>query len=368
MNNNFKNDGWINSFYTIDNEIYRAYDNSINTTEQVFINELGFFFKKLLIEHDLELYYIYNEPKHKIAFSNDDLNFFKDVKIFQKNLNIPKNVEIVRNMQYEDLLNFYNNYIFNGVEVFFVISKMAGNFYYYDLVLAVKKNFNLEGFFKKNFNLIKLKNLNRILLRDINFNYVQNLFNFEELKSYSFKEVREDSYQFMMDRSDELCKEERAKLDGYKQFCYKNKINTNEDPMFIWYLNESSGKFNEVIDDLVIFRNFSKNFGWLFFILSHEFKDEEVFYKSDLTYDNLICLVKQVEELKQTICKNVDDELILYEKDYEYFSFLDIIYHLSYSLSKGYCIILHNIFMKKFEYGTTHKQRLRLFENKVKKN
>jgi hypothetical protein len=164
-------------------------------------------------------------------------------------------------MQHEDLLNFYNNYIFNGVEVFFVISKMCGDYYYYDLILAVKKNFNIKEFVSSNFNLINIKNLNKIFLEDLNFNYIQSFFNFKELELYSFKEIKEDSYQFMMDKSYESCKDEHAKLNEYRDYCYKNKIDTNKDSMFIWYCNENSGKFNEVIDDLVKFKNFSKNFG-----------------------------------------------------------------------------------------------------------
>jgi hypothetical protein len=163
-----------------------------------------------LEEHNLELYYIYNEPNHKINFSKNDFNFFKEIKILQKNLNIPENIKIIRNMQYEDLLNFYNNYIFGGVEVFFVFSKMNGDYYYYDLLLAVKKNFNFDKFIKTNFNLIKIKNFKKISLEDLNFNYVQSLFNFEELKSYDFREIREDGYNDMMDKAKELSKHERS--------------------------------------------------------------------------------------------------------------------------------------------------------------
>lgn len=366
MKAEYNNINWINSFYTFNGEIYRAYDNNIHTPEQIFINELGFFLQKLLKEHNLDIYYIYNEPKHKINFSENDLNFFKEIKILQKHSNIPKNVEILRNLQYEDLLNFYNNYIFNGVEVFFVISKISGNFYYYDLLLAVKKNFNFEEFAKTNFNLIKIKNFKKILLKDLNFNYVQFLFNFNELVSYSFKEIREEDYEHMFDEAKNSNEYERSKLEEYRQYCYDNKINTNTDPTFVWYWNESSGKFNESLNDLVMFKNFSKNFGWLFFILSHEFRDAEIFYKSDLTYDNLIFYTKQIEELRQTVLKNVGNKFVSYEEEYEVFGFYDLIDHLSYSNDKIYCIILHNIFMKKFEYGTTHKQRLRLFENKTK--
>lgn len=363
-----KNTDWINDFYTLDGETYRVYDNETHTSEQVFINELGFFLQKLLKEHDLELYYIYNEPKHKINFLKNDLNFFKEIKIFQTNLNIPKNIEIVRNMQYEDLLNFYNNYIFNGVEAFFVISKMSGDYYYYNLLLVVKKNFNFEKFTKTNFNLIKIVNFKKILLKDLNFNYIQNLFNFEELESYSFREIRENDYNCAMDKAKKLSEYERSKWNEYQDHCYKNKINTNTDPMFVWYVNECLGKFDESLDETIMFKNFSKNFGWLFFVLSHEFRDLDISYKNELTYDDLVCLIKQVKELRQTILKSVDDKFVLHEEEYIHFCFLDIIYHLSYDYGKNYCIISHNIFTKKFEYGTTYKQRLRLLENKIKIN
>jgi hypothetical protein len=366
LNNTFKNDSWINSYYTVNGETYRSYDNNIHTPEQIFTNELGFFLKKLLEEHNLELYYIYNEPNHKINFSKNDFNFFKEIKILQKNLNIPENIKIIRNMQYEDLLNFYNNYIFGGVEVFFVFSKMNGDYYYYDLLLAVKKNFNFDKFIKTNFNLIKIKNFKKISLEDLNFNYVQSLFNFEELKSYDFREIREDGYNDMMDKAKELSKHERSEWDNYQDYCYKNRINTKTDSMLFWYINECIGKFDESIDDLILFKNFSKNFGWLFFILSHEFKDVEISYKSDLTYDDLGFYTKQIEELIQTVLKNVDGKFIPYEEEYVFFGFYDMIDNLNYGLGKGYCIILHNIFMNKFKYGTTYKQRLRLFENKIK--
>jgi hypothetical protein len=176
----------------------------------------------LLIKHDLELYYVYNKPKHKINFSKNDMNFFKEIKISQKNfLDIPKNIETIRNMQYKDLLNFYNTYIFEGVEVFFVISKMDGDYY-----------FNFEKFIKTNFDLIEIKSFKKIFLEDLNFNFVQNLFNFEELESYHFREIIEDYYAPMLDRAQKLRENEDKKLD-----------------------------FDEFIDSSLLFKNFAKNFG-----------------------------------------------------------------------------------------------------------
>lgn len=346
MKVDYKNINWINDFYTVDGETYRSYDNNIYTPEQIFTNELGFFFKKLLVEHNLDLYYVYNEPKHKILFSKEDLNFFKEIGVFQKNLKKPENINIIRNMQYKDLLNFYNIYIFEGVEVFIVISKIVDNYYYYDFLIAVKKNFNLKKLIDTTFDVINIKYYEKIYLENLNFNYVQNLFDFKELESYSFKEIREEEYTSMMNEAIKSSECERSKLDRYGQYCDKNKINTNTDSTFIWYRNESSGKFNESINDLIMFENFSKNFGWLFFVLSHEFRDAdaEIFYKSDLTYDDLSCFIKGVP----------------FEEEYAYFGFYDMIGCLDY------CIILHNIFMKKFEYGTTHKQRLRLFKSENK--
>lgn len=364
MKINDKNINWVNDFYTTDGVTYRSYDNYIHTPEQIFINELGFFFQKLLIEHDLDVYYVYNEPKHNIIFSKEDFSFFKEIKIFQKNLKIPRNIDILRNMQYQDLLNFYNVFIFEGVEVFITISKIINNCYYYDFLIAVKKDFNLKKLINTTFSVINVKCYKKIFLEELNYNYIKDLFNFDELNSYAFREIREDKYMVMMDQSDELCKEERAKLDEYRQYCHKNNINTNTDPMFVWYRNEISGKFDESIDYLILFENFSKNFGWSFFILSNEFRDAEVFYTNDLTYDNFFFYIKQIEELRQTVLKNKNGNLVAYEEDYIFCTLIDLVYHLSYSVeNKDYCIILYHIFTKKFKYGTTHKQRLRLFKN-----
>lgn len=93
----------------------------------------------------------------------------------------------MRNIQYKGLLNFYNNYIFIGIKVFFIISKMSG-YYYYGLLLAFEKDFNLENFKK-------------IFLKDLNFDCVQNLFNFKRLKSYYFRENREDVYDYVTDKA-----------------------------------------------------------------------------------------------------------------------------------------------------------------------
>lgn len=48
--------------------------------------------------------------------------------------------------------------------------------------------------------------------------------------------------------------------------------------MFIWYKkkkNEISSKFYKLIDYLILFENFSKIFGWLFFyfILNNKFRN-----------------------------------------------------------------------------------------------
>lgn len=360
MNGFLKNDDWINSFYTVNGITYRSYDNNIYTFEQIFINEMGFFFKKLLEEHNLELYYIKCEPKHKIVLLKNDLNFFKT---FKENLNIPENIEILRNMQYKDLLKFYKNYIFNGVEAFFIISKMQGDLYYYDLLLAVKKDFNLQKFAKIDFKLINFKSFNKLSLKDLNFNYIQNIFDFKELESYFFREILENECERMVDKAKKLSEYELFKLEVYRLYCYNNDIDINTDPMYAWYSNETLGKFDESIDDLIMFRSSSKNFGWLFFILSHEFRDLETFYRSELTYNDFGCFVK-VRDSKQTILIGDDDILASYKEEYVYFSFVNIFYHLVYNCNKNYCIVLHNIYTKKIEYGTTYKQRLWLFENK----
>jgi hypothetical protein len=72
-------------------------------------------------------------------------------------------------MQYQDLLNFYNFFIFEGVEVFFVISKINNNYYYYDLLIAVKKNFDLKKLIDTTFNVITIKYYKKNTFRRFKF-------------------------------------------------------------------------------------------------------------------------------------------------------------------------------------------------------
>lgn len=104
---------------------------------------------------------------------------------------MPENLKILRELQCNDLMYFYDNLI---LESFFIVSKIKNNFYYYDMIIFVNNMFDINDFLKINFNVINIENITRIFNENINYNFMKQLFDFSELGSYNFCDIRDQYY------------------------------------------------------------------------------------------------------------------------------------------------------------------------------
>lgn len=158
------------------------YDHNKYGCEDIFQNEIGIFLE-YMINQNLKVYYVKSSPNHNIEYNQECFNFFKNFKIDPENTVMPKNIKNLRELQSNDLIYFYDNLI---LESFFVISKIKNKKYFYDMLIVVKNNFNINDFYKINFNTIKIESITPIFYENITYNYMQQIFNFDELNSYFF--------------------------------------------------------------------------------------------------------------------------------------------------------------------------------------
>lgn len=165
--------------------MHRHYDVTKYSADCIFFNETGIFFESC-INKGLNVYHFVNIPIHNIIFSENDINFLKKNKSIKNLEELSINIKKIKQFQCEDLLYFYDNLIF---ELFYVLPTFNNNQYCFNLIVVVKNNFDLENFMKINFNIFKIKSVNKINISDLNFNFIKNLL---ELSQYSFFKIIEE--------------------------------------------------------------------------------------------------------------------------------------------------------------------------------
>lgn len=148
------------------------YDSEFHSSEHIFLNEINFFLKNLL-EKNLKLFFINTTYKNNNNISKEELNFFKKLINYdyddrpEPSINLKK----LRDLQSQDLLYFYDNLL---CEMFCIFSEITNNNYHYNLLIAVKSDFDLSSIYKNKFNLIEIVSINQIFEKDINYNYINN--------------------------------------------------------------------------------------------------------------------------------------------------------------------------------------------------
>lgn len=135
-------------------------------------------------------------------------NFFNK-NIPTLDLNHPETIQI-KNLQCNDLYYLYINILF---EIIYIIPKVnENNIYYYELVLIVNKNTNLNKILNYKFNLIELQSILPINTNNITYEFVKSLFilsgsEFNDnvhSKEYDFAKIQEDFEEQKMMRDENL--------------------------------------------------------------------------------------------------------------------------------------------------------------------
>ena len=199
---------WIHKNIVADCREWRLYDTSKYGCENIFLNEIGWFFE-YVVNNGLKIFYVKCSPKHNIIYNGECVNFFKNKRSSFNDVEMPENLKKLTKLQCEDLMYFYDNLI---LESFFIISKIKNNIYYYDMVITVKNDFNVENFYKINFNTVSIETITPIFYENITYSYMQQIFNFDELDFYGFYNVLDQKYY------DIMCNPIHKELEEYKFF------------------------------------------------------------------------------------------------------------------------------------------------------
>jgi hypothetical protein len=244
--------------YNYENQLCRIYDPKLHSSEHIFLNEVSFFLKDL-INKDLKLFFISTTYKQHNHILPEDLDFFK--KLRHGDSELPDNLKKLRDLQSEDLLYFYDNLI---CEMFCVFSEITDNMYHYNLLIAVKPNFVLNSFFNVKFNLIEIVSIKPIFDKDISFDYMKFLFNFDKLMHYNFYHYNEPIFNKVTENLELLlkdCKEYSDFEDFYKKHPKLSEINEELYKQYLYLLNDKCGLRSESLDQRIYYSYIFKSFG-----------------------------------------------------------------------------------------------------------
>jgi hypothetical protein len=171
------------------------------------------------------------------------------------------NLKKLRDLQSQDLLYFYDNLI---CEMFCIFSEITDNNYHYNLLIAVKNDFDLDSILKKKFNLIEIVTINQILKKDVNYDYIKILFDFDKLYNYSFYHYNEPDYKNFIENAQLMLKNTKEYLD-YENFDNKHpitsKLNESLFKKYLYILNNKSGVLSEILNQRVYYSYIFKSFG-----------------------------------------------------------------------------------------------------------
>ena len=392
LTSNINVDGPIYINVCYDNKFFRAYDLRENLvkmfdTTDVYLSEISIFFK-YMDSIGLKVFLINTEPNHTILLNEDDLNFFKNLKKNDYlNTILTNNWLNIQQMQISDLTTIFNNHYFESLLIISHIDKY--NKYYFDILIAVKNNLDLNLLKQINFKVIKIKEILEIKPEFITYNFFKKLLNFGELSSYYFKELKLIKYDEMLEenlsRSKSNFSKECQNFKNYKdkQLQLFNKydwdLQKENDPIYYYYENSSIAKEFEFYCENYYYhlqQAFSQ-FGWTWITLDYEWKDKYNYndiYKNEYTYPInesflLVGTIFHEPKCVNNVCIEFEDFLKnLNIQDYDYGCMFDIIFDClsNPTLSNppyGYSIHSYYISTKILKYGTNYKT---YYDEKIK--
>lgn len=348
---------WIHQNVVINNKKWRLYDHNKYGCEHIFQNEMGQFFE-YMVNQDLKIFYVKCSPKHDIKYTDECFYFFKIKRNNSNDATMPENLKKLRELQCSDLMYFYKNLI---LESFHIFSKIENDKYFYDIIIIVKNNFDINKFYKINFNIITIETITPIFYQNITYNYMQKIFDFEKLDKCAFYDILDQGYMDIVynpkfEETQEYknyvkYQQEQFKLGNYSKMQEKNSL-------YWYYSNESRGIKSEIMDQQLMFKYYFSNFGWLWFILNYNFKDMYAVEPYIHTYPiNELFLLDSERMVKPMAVVKQGGEIIDYDEQYEIGCMFDLIVNLRET--ENYFLESYVISVPKILYNTSYKCRLK---------
>lgn len=156
------NNKYKNVFY--ENKNLRLYDENCTNSYDSLFSETQIKLIELIETFNFKIFYFTCKPatENKLIINDGYIDLMgNDIKKIKSN-------------QSEDFFYFYKNKI---CEVFYSFVKLDdNNNYYFDFMLVVNQNFDLNSVYNYNFKSIKIKSIKEVYLNEISFEWVQYIF------------------------------------------------------------------------------------------------------------------------------------------------------------------------------------------------
>ena len=183
-----------------ENKGLRLYNEALYGSDSALYSEFEVFFNNLS-NNNVSFYLLNNSPNTNIILNQDDFNYLnqsREQRDNNKMVNYSQNINLIKNNQLQDFWKIYN---INGLEIWFVLPYLTeDNKYYYNLLIGLNNNGNIDDFLNLNLNLVKINSFEYINNK-ISYEFFKSIFNFE---NFLFKD-------------EEFTKEERELIDNHEK-------------------------------------------------------------------------------------------------------------------------------------------------------
>ena len=142
-----------------------------------------------------KIFYLKGGTKHNFSLNKSELDYLYTYNLRSKeplNFVFSKNIEIIKKTQRSDLFLLTN---LKNCEFVYLLPRLDDkNKFYFDLVLGVTSNFDINQFYSWVLKSINIVNVTEINNFNLDYNYVKNIFDFEKCKFRDNGNCKEEYY------------------------------------------------------------------------------------------------------------------------------------------------------------------------------
>lgn len=142
-----------------------------------------------------KIFYLKGCSKHNFSLNKNELNYLYTHSLRLKeplNFVFSKNIEIIKKTQRSDLFLLTN---LKNCEFVYLLPRLDNkNKFYFDLVLGVKSNFDINQFYSWVLKSISIVNVTEINNFNLDYNCIKNIFDFEKCKFRDNSNCNEEYY------------------------------------------------------------------------------------------------------------------------------------------------------------------------------
>ena len=160
----------------------RVYDSDKGGVFEFTYSEICVNFYQYMQENT-KIFYLVGSSKHAFSLNDLDLNYLcaLNLRCFEPlKFIFSKNIEIIKFLQRSDLFLLTN---LKNCEFVYLLPRLDNkNKFYFNLILGVKSNFDINQFYNWNLKSINITSVVEITDFNLNYNFIKKIFDFENCK------------------------------------------------------------------------------------------------------------------------------------------------------------------------------------------